>query len=94
LEHDAEVALFRHQVHAGGAVEYRGACDLDRPGVGILKAGKAPQNRGFAASRRPQQRQCVAGLDRKRHTFDRHKRAEQLAQLFDLHKRHAPAPQV
>ena len=55
LEHHAQVSLLGRQkdlVRHGGDVV---ALDLDVAAVGMLEAGDAPERRGFAASRRPQQ---------------------------------------
>ena len=71
LKDDAELALLRHQVDAGGGVEHGLAGDLDRARVRGLEAREAAQDRGLAAAARPEQRERMALLDRERHVVDR-----------------------
>src|SRR5262249_40332241 len=60
--------------------------------IGNLETGDEPQQRGLAATRRPEHREELAVRDREAHILDRARRAEALGDLVEAYARHGTTP--
>ena len=88
LKHQPDTALLRRKLSRVSALGHRRAVDRDTAGLQGLEAGREPQQRGLAASRRPEQAYELAGLDADADVIDRDRRAEAMGDVGEFESAH------